>query len=828
MRVPLSWLADYVDIDVDAIELARRLTVLGMEVRDVERWGGDWQEVVVGELLAVERHPQADRLSLTRVRVGDGEPLSIVCGATNIAVGQRVPVALSGAILPGGRRIERAEKAGVVSNGMLCSGDELRLTGDGDGILILPADTPVGVPLVDLYGDWVLDVDVKPNRGDALSMVGIAREVAATTGGSVRFPGTRLIEDGDPIGDRLQVTVEEPALCSRFVGRHVAGVRVGPAPDRVQMRLLAAGVRPISNVVDASNYVMLELGKPIHAFDAAAVHEGRLIVRRARAGERLETLDHVERELDPETLLIADQAGPLAIAGIMGGASSEVSDGTVDVIVESAIFDPILIRRTGHRYGLRSEASLRFEKGIEWRLAALGADRTAQLIVEWAGGRIARGSTDSAPDEPLARRVAYRPVRVDRLLGTDLTARDQADILARVGIDAEPAPAGAMIEVAHDPQPLRVEADDEAWLAIVPSWRHDLRIEADVAEEIARLAGYETIPAVRPHTAMPSFRPSPTQLRDRVREVLVGAGLTEVVGHALTSPGRDAAFPPATGIPDVPTEEGRGGDAIVLANPLSRDRSVLRRSLVGSLLEIADQNLRAGHRDLAFFEIGKGYARSGDTIGEWWRLGLALTGDMVAAHWTGPARQADLHDAIGLVELIATALSLARPISEPARDDPLYHPGRSATIVADDTTGRPGLAGRIGELHPSVLEAWSSHADRVIVAELAIAGLSGGQLPRIASRFQSRSGRIERDIAIIVAEEVPVGNALRVAERMSDALESVSLFDVYRGAPLGPREKSLAIRLALETGGRSPEEIDRIVDAVRRELERELGGRART
>src|SRR6187401_2976645 len=385
MKVPLSWLGEYVDFDLSPEALAERLTLLGMAVTGIVRWGEDWQNVVVGELLSVERHPRADRLSLTRVTVGDGEPLDIVCGATNIAAGQRVPVALPGAVLPGDRRIERTEKMGVVSNGMLCSGDELGLTADADGILILPADTPIGRPLVELFGDTVLDVDVKPNRGDALSIIGLAREIAAVTGASLRMPPTDPPETGRPTTERLSVEVLDPALCPRFVGRWVSGVQVGPSPDWVQMRLLAAGQRPISNVVDASNYVMLELGKPIHTFDAASVGAGAdgrptVIVRRATEGELLETLDHVVRTLSADTLLIADPQRPIGIAGVMGGADSEVGDGTTDVIVESAIFDAVSIRRTAQRLALRSEASSRFEKGQEVRLARIGADRTAQLL----------------------------------------------------------------------------------------------------------------------------------------------------------------------------------------------------------------------------------------------------------------------------------------------------------------------------------------------------------------------------------------------------------------------------------------------------------------
>ncbi len=541
MRVPLSWLRDYVDIELTPEQLAERLTLLGMEVKGLERWGEDWQNVVVGELLSVERHPRADRLSLTRVTVGSGEPLEIVCGATNIAVGQRIPVALPGAVLPGERRIERTEKMGVTSNGMLCSGDELRLTADGDGILILPPEAPLGTPMADLYGDVVLDVDVKPNRGDVLSLVGLAREVAAVTGATVRFPETDPPETGDPIEGRLAVDVEEPALCPRFVARLVNGVTVGPSPDRVQMRLIAAGQRPVSNVVDVSNYVMLELGKPIHTFDARAVHDGRIVVRLARDGERMETLDHVDRELDPETLLIADPAGPLGIAGVMGGAASEVSDATTDVVVESAIFDPVSIRRTAFRYGLRSEASLRFEKGQEHRLARLGADRSARLIEEWAGGTVATGVIDTNATEPPPARVPFRPARVNRLLGVEVPADEQRALLDRVGVATEPAEAGTRVPVASGPQPLEVDATEtEALVAIVPTWRRDLEIEADVAEEVARVRGYELIPDILPHTPMPPYRPSPLRLRDAVREILVGAGLSETIsfGARVTRAGR--------------------------------------------------------------------------------------------------------------------------------------------------------------------------------------------------------------------------------------------------------------------------------------------------
>ena len=396
-------------------------------------------------------------------------------------------------------------------------------------------------PLTDLFGDIVLDVDVKPNRGDVLSLVGLAREVAAVTGATVRFPETDAPETGDPIEQRLAVDVEEPELCPRFVARFVGGVTVGPSPDHVQMRLLAAGQRPVSNVVDVSNYVMLELGKPIHTFDAAAVHDGRIVVRLARDGERMETLDHVDRALDPDTLLIADPAGPLGIAGVMGGAASEVTDATTDVVVESAIFDPVSIRRTAFRYGLRSEASLRFEKGQEHRLARLGADRSARLIEAWAGGTVATGVIDTNPAELEPVYVPFRPARVDRLLGVEIPVKEQRELLARVGVITEPASGPTRVLVASGPQPLEVDATEaETVEAIVPPWRRDLVIEADVTEEVARVRGFELIPGILPHTPMPPYRPvTPAVPRCRPGDPGRGRGVGDrVVGPRVARDGR--------------------------------------------------------------------------------------------------------------------------------------------------------------------------------------------------------------------------------------------------------------------------------------------------
>jgi phenylalanyl-tRNA synthetase beta chain len=647
----------------------------------------------------------------------------------------------------------------------------------------------------------------------------------------------------------LAVDVDAPDLCTRFVGRWVRDVRIGPSPDRIQRWLLAAGQRPVNNVVDASNVVMLELGKPIHTFDGDAIGRdadgrARIVVRRAVAGEQLVTLDHVTRELDAETLVIADGEHVIGIAGIMGGAASEVGEGTTTIAIESAIFDPVAIRRTAFRHALRSEASQRFEKGQEHRLARLGADRTARLIAEWAGGSVAAGRVDTAPDEPPAGRVAFRPGRVNRLLGTAAGAAEQRALLARVGIETEPAPADATIVVAEGTRPLTVPAaGDEAWLAIVPTWRRDLAIEADVAEEIARIGGYDAIDPHLPDTTSPPWHPDPLETRHALREALVGAGLTEVVTHALVAPETLAAT--AWDGPEPPPADGEapaGGRPVTVLNPISRDFSVLRQNLLGSLLDVVGTNRRQGRDRVAVFEVARGYARrSGDAVAgelgaiEWWRLGIALAGDADAGAWNRPARPADIDDLKGLVELLAREVGAGRPTYEPLVDEPRLHPGRAATVTAQSADGTV-LSGRIGEVHPALLEEREVHADRVLVAELSIAGLAGGEgflggrRPAVRSAPPPRFPAVERDIAVVVAEDIPVGRLLAAVEAAGgELLRRARLFDVYRGAPLAASEQTLAIRLTLhyEAAPLTEPVVDAAVAGVTAALEA-AGGRLRT
>jgi phenylalanyl-tRNA synthetase beta chain len=601
------------------------------------------------------------------------------------------------------------------------------------------------------------------------------------------------------------------------------------------MRLRAAGQRPISNVVDVSNYVMLELGKPIHTYDAAGVaidDAGRhaITVRRARAGERVETIDHVARNVDPETLLIADANGPLGIAGVMGGAGSEVSDGTTRVIVESAIFDPIVIRRTGQRYALRSEASLRFEKGQETRLARIGADRAARLVADWAGGSVASGRVDTNPAEPAERQVAFRPGRVNRLLGTSSSAAEQTAVLARVGIHATPLDGGsARIRLAGAPRPLEIDAPTDALVATIPTWRRDLEIEADVAEEVARIDGYDAIPPILPHTPMPAWRPSPLGVRDAVRETLAGAGVTETVSHALVAPGLAERFTWTSEVPPVSNGTPALGRPIAVTNPLSADHSVLRRSVTGSLVEIVSTNVRRGRDDVAVFEVGYGYGRDGALTREWPRLAIALTGALQPESWNRPRRVADLDDAKGLVELLCRRLGFDAPVYRPLGDEPLLHPGRAAVVTAT-RRGDTALSGVVGELHPIVAEEADLRGGRLIVAELEIMGLASGRLADVRASAPSRHQASERDLAIVVGESVPSASvAAAIRGAAGPDLRSVALFDVYRGAPLADDEKSLAWRLVFQADDRTltEAELERAVGAVT-EAVRATGGRIRT
>lgn len=815
MRVPLSWLREYVDVDLSPRALADELTMRGMEVNDIEIGGAEWTDVVVGRVLQVDRHPNADTLWLTRVDVGDaGGELEIVCGAQNLEVGQLVPVALVGALLPGDRRIERSKIRGVVSNGMLCSAIELGLGTDADGIHILGTgdELPIGQPLSEVVGEIVLDVDVKPNRGDALSMVGLAREIAAFTGSELRIPEPSWTEEPDePVASHVSVRIEDAELCPRFTALFFDGVRNGPSPDWMQRRLIAAGMRPISAVVDVTNYVMHELGQPQHAYDADGIPGGAIVVRRARDGETLETIDHVTRQLDERMLVIADRERPIGLAGIMGGASTEVSERTERVILESAVFHGPTIRNAARRLGLRSEASMRHEKGIGPDLPRLAAHRAAQLLAEITDARIASGMVDNDPGPHPPRRVDVDLGRMRRLLGFAVDMDRARELLAPLGFE--------------------VAGEGDAIGVTVPSHRLDVGVAADVAEEVARAHGYERIEGRLPEAGLPPYRPDPSGPRHAIRHVLAGMGLDEVVTHALIGPedlaraGLDPAAP----------------HLVRLFNPLSEEHSILRPSMAPSLLSGLAENARRRRPDAWLFDLGKVYWHGGeattdrerraDTAGtgrfESWELGIALSGSATPAVPGEPAHAADVATLKGIVDALHDALGAPRPTyraEDPHERHPHRHPGRTGLIC--DASGRP--YGSLGEVHPRTIERWDL-AGRPVDASIDVDRLLGLVPERTASRTPPSAQPVDRDLAVVVDETTSIGELLRVA-RMSAGplLDELHLFDVYRGDQVGEGRVSYAISFRFQpTAAGDERAVDKALNKVRGSLRHHLGAEIR-
>ena len=792
MKIPLSWLRELVDIQLTPEQLADALTLRGLEVRGVERWGGHWHKMVVGELLEVGPHPRADRLQLTKVRIAKDQILEVVCGARNIAAGQRVPVALVGALMPDGRKIERAEKMGVASEGMLCSGAELDATDDGDGILILDAKAPLGVALGDYLGEDVIDVDVKPNRGDLLSILGLAREVGAITGAPVKYRARRIAESGARIDEDLALTVEDATLAPRIVLRAVDGVTVGAAPDAVQMRLKAAGLRSVSNVVDATNYIMLELGKPTHAFDRGAVG-AEIRVRRAKGGESLETLDHVTRTLDVSDLVIADERSALSLAGVMGGASSEVGDQTTSVIVESAIFAPTSIRRSAQRHSLRSEASHRFERGQELDLVPIAAAQVAALISDWAGGSVRAGALDSDPKAiGTTRALSFRPARVRSLIGVELSSDAQAKLLSAIGISCTKAAADTSVQVTRTRQ---VKAELGSLLvATVPAWRRDIEFEADIAEEVARLYGYDQIPPTLPGRDLPRYRPQPTTLRDRLRSHLAALGMSEVVTHALVSEELSERHTEPVGLVSGALAESEGSASskvLLLANPLSADHDRLRRSILPSLVDRAEANLRYGAQSGALFEVGRGYGGGTGGPQEWTRLALAVWGEMGAAAPGGIPRAWDLDELKRVITSLARLADAAPQYAQLADgDSALLHPGRAARIGGD------GVAGLLGELHPGAPE-WRE-SPRLILAEFALRGLNAG-VPKVRQVvLPPTTPPVQRDVALAAPAGVSVGDLMALARECVPIAVRIELFDLFSGAGMAAGERSIGLRFTFQ------------------------------
>lgn len=795
MRVPLSWLAEYVDID-DIDTLANACAGLGLKVEAVHRPGEAFEGVVVGEVRAIADHPRADNLVLVDVVAGDSER-RIVCGARNFVAGDRVPVALPGARLVDGVQIEKRTFKGEGSDGMLCSAKELGLGDDHSGIMVLPAGAEVGSDVREALGlnDVVFEFEIKPNRPDAMSIVGVARDLAALKGADLRLPDTTVVESGPPVEGTTGVTVEDVLGCPRYLARVIRGVRVGPSPSWVQSRLSLGGYRPISNVVDATNFALLVLGHPLHAFDLDLLGEKRIVVRRASRGEQIVTLDLQERTLDPEDLVIADASRAVAIAGVMGGAETEVSGHTTDILLESAYFDPVSILRTSKRHGLRTEASARFERGADPNAASSAADYAARLIAEWSEGVVAAGVIDRypAPRQPIT--VSLRPGRANLLIGKRLSSGRMITLLDRLGFS--PVKENGRI------------------VAEVPTRRPDVTIEADLIEEITRLQGYDSVPARLPSGRYRAGSLTRDQLLiRRMRRHLAGAGLWEAQTSSLVGPDDLARM-------DYP-EGHEALDAIGLVNALSVEESLLRPSLLPGLVTAVARNVARRNLSPRFFEIGRCFVRADDVLpAEPLRLGIAMHG-VIAQEWHSAPRKMDFFDLKGVVEALVDVLRIPEVTYEPLESVP-FHPTRAAAVIIEGKS-----IGVIGEISPAIGARYDL-PDVIAAGELALDPLlEAARLPQVREAAKFPAGLV--DLAVEVHEEVPAAAVVDTARSAGgDYLEEVRIFDVYRGEQIAPGNKSIAMSLRFRRPDRTltDSEVHGWRDAIADAIAEAHGGRIR-
>ena len=790
-------------MDLPSDELAHRLTMAGVEVGDVVETG-DWTGCVVGQVLEVRQHPQADRLSLCRVNSGT-EELEVVCGAPNVAVDQKICFAQVGAVLfntHSGKReeLKAARIRGVESKGMICSELELGLGEGHDGILVLPDDAPVGTPLDQYLGDTVLDLELTPNRLDCLSMLGVAHEVAALTGKTVREPGTGYPEDGPIMSEQVAISVADPDLCPRYTASLIQGIKVGPSPQWLQERLSRAGLRPINNIVDVTNFVMLEFNQPLHSFDFDKVGDSTVIVRRASEGEILKTLGGEERRLNSEVLVIADSRQPIGMAGVIGGQNSEIDTGTTSVLLESATFDPVNNRETAQSFRLRTEATLRFEKGLRPELAPIALARATQLIQQVAGGKVAQGIADVRSVEFPPPVVSLSALRLKKVLGMNLSLATVEKTLTSLGF-------------------VVTGSGDEALSVAVPYWRNDITIEEDLVEEVVRIIGYDSVPTTMLSTPVPSRRTGPmTGLVSRVKDAMTAAGMQEVINYPLVSR-------------EILDRLGfRDGDLLPvrLANPMNADQEFMRPTLRASLLEtLASNEARdegRGGGPFRLFEVGRAFLpRQDDLPDERETLCAVLAGRRWDYSWLVDDEPLDFFDAKGVLTAVLGRLGV-EPEFRPTEEE-FFQPGRCARVWAEDIE-----LGVLGEVHPGIRESFDLNAPRVALVELDLSAVHRA-LPREQRNFKplSRYPAATRDVALALPAEVPAGRVQEIiaAHRL---VQRVDLFDIYSGDNVAEGTKSLAFHVDFQSHDRTltAEEVNRSLNGLLRTLEREVGATLRS
>ncbi len=842
MKVPLSWLKEYVDITMSPEELAHTLTMAGLEVEAIEYVGSDWGErIITAQIAHLEQVEGSDHLSYARVNTGK-EELGVICGAPNIREGDKVPLALVGAKV-GDITIGAAKKMGYVSQGMLCSPRELGIGNDHSGIYMLDPATEIGQPLVNVLGEVVLDFSIKAHRGDLSSIIGIAREVAALTKQTLRVPQPVLHEQGTPAAGMIKVTVEDPDLCPRYTARIISDVKIGPSPSLMGRRLTLAGMRPINNIVDVTNYVMLEFGQPLHGFDYDLVRQKHIIVRRAHAGEQIVTLDGVTRKLTPDMLLITDPQGPIAIAGVMGGAISEVSDKTTTVLLEAANFQAANIRRTSVALGLRTDASSRFEKGLDPELTVMAANRAMQLMAVIAGGTVHPGIVDNYPHPVQPRTIAFSTDEVEWLTAVKVTQHEVVEALSALGF--------------------RVAADENSnnMLVTVPTYRTDVVEGADLVEEVLRMIGYDNIPSTIPVGPLPE--PQMHSWFDReyeVRRLLIGAGLNEIITYTMTSRSRMVnllaqadgpsarfllngskdALPDAAQTAMVAAQSSstaavpfdvRTLPAVTLVNPLSSDLDAMRLTLMSGLLETVQENSKRSKAGLRFFEVGRRYLPSSeaDSLPDERRsVGMALCGPAAISWVPELARPADFYDLKGVVETLLQGLHITRYRFTPTQH-PTFHPGRCALLElvrhAGDDKETFSPVGVLGEVHPVVQQRYDL-PHRAYLCELDLEQLYAAVPETLAYTPISRHQELTRDLALVVDQSVPAQDIQdSIVRSGGELLRSVALFDVYTGDPIPPGKKNLTYSLVYQSQERTltDAEMNTLQERIIRTLHEEFG-----
>lgn len=799
MQISYNWLKEYVDFEYKPEELAQVLTFLGLEVDTIEEVGKNLETILVGEVLSVKPHPHSEQLVVSEIHLGE-RTLTIVVGAANMVVGDKVPVATPNSQLPDGTIIKETKIRGVTSQGMLCSADELNLSEEREEILILPKDTPLGVSLEDALKlhDYILYLSLTPNYGHSLSMVGVAREIGAKLREKVKYPDPELTQEDPPVEDLAHVSIEDPTLCPRYSARLIKGVRLGPSPFWLQQRLRAAGVRPINNVVDVTNYVMLELGQPLHAFDYDKIHDHQIIVRRARKGETLVTLDEEERELIEDDLVISDPREAIALAGVMGGFNTEVRESTTNILLESAHFQPTTVRRTARRLGLPSEASHRFERGVDIGGTCKALDRASEMLMELASGTISPGIIDCYPEPRAVKGITLRMDRVKKILGIEISSSMAREILESLGLKVE-------IEGELE----RELEGEEIFRVQIPTYRFDLEEEIDLVEEIARHHGYHTIGQVLPQSMGQGRLTHLQRMECKTRSLLEAMGLWEIISYSFVSPKSLSAFPYR--------RDERGW--LYLKNPLNEDLSVMRTSLLPGLLESLSFNQKRHQEKVSIYELGKVFLLGEGEAKESLSLGALMTD--AEDPWgldAGP-----FYYLKGVVESLFEGLGVDGLIFKEG-ELPFLHPGRQALLMIHGEE-----VGFLGELNVEIREDYELRG-RSSCFELDLTPLleKGGGV--ISYEPIPRFPAISRDLALVVHEEITSSKIHKLMlEVGGDLLKEVEVFDLYRGPQLGEGKKSIAFNLNFFSQERTlkDEEVDAVLKTIMSTLKREVDAQIR-